>query len=313
MDINDATFEQLMARAAQLYAARNGQPIAAAAQAVQASIQAGPPALPILAGMDTSHLRLAFVDEFDTMDWTKWGSVYPWNEATGRGSSIPPNDEKQWYINHAYAPTAGVVPWTVAGGELTITLDRTPPSLITQLGYDQDDLHNLGSYPFTSGLLHTRDTFTMTRGYVEMEALLPAGDGLWPAFWMLPHDKRNWDDTREIDVLETLAHEPGRIYTTVHIPGAPNLHVESWVDGAQYHRFGCWWDDKQIISFIDGKEQSGGRITTPPGFDTPMYLLLNLAVGGPDSWPGQVGHPVGPSTHFPAQLKVRSVKAWTFK
>ena len=49
---------------------------------------------------------------------------------------------------------------------------------------------------------------------------LPAGRGLWPAFWMMPEDKQlRWPLEGEVDILEWTGNEPHRII------GAINLEI----------------------------------------------------------------------------------------
>lgn len=46
--------------------------------------------------------------------------------------------------------------------------------------------------------------------------MLPAGAGLWPAFWLLGYDK--WPESGEIDVMEYVG-EPDWVSAAVHGPG----------------------------------------------------------------------------------------------
>ena len=56
-----------------------------------------------------------------------------------------------------------------------------------------------------------------TYGKFEMRAKLPAGRGVWPAFWMLPvtHSDDNLLDG-EIDIMEYVGYEPGIVWFSVH-------------------------------------------------------------------------------------------------
>ena len=56
---------------------------------------------------------------------------------------------------------------------------------------------------------------------------------------------------------------------------------------------------------FDGKAVFATK--TPPGLNDPMYLLINLAVGG--EWPGDPDE----STPFPATLMVDYVRAYRSK
>jgi beta-glucanase (GH16 family) len=263
---------------------------------------------------------LTFEETFDTLSFELWSTVPKVNDPAGNGSSLPGNKERQWYINHAYAPTKAVRPWRVENGELVITADRAPPRIKPLLGYPPDQIARaerdwpgagkqlpaLGGYAYTSGRLSTHKAFSQTYGYFEAEAKLPAGKGLWPAFWLLPTDM-SWPP--EIDVFEVLGHEPDKIYQTLHWrePAKPDgehkrAHVEVRADTREWRRYGVLWTPETITFYVDGKPTR--RLPTPADMHRPMYLILNLAVGG--SWPGDPDA----TTKFPAEMRVRSVRAW---
>jgi beta-glucanase (GH16 family) len=151
-----------------------------------------------------------------------------------------------------------------------------------------------------------------------MSAQLPAGKGLWPAFWMLPSEEKygGWAASGEIDIMEFKGHEPEQVHGTLHY-GAPwpkniykgkpyRLPKGDFTDG--FHRFAVEWEAGAIRWFVDDvqvQEQkewnsSGGPFPAP--FDQKYFLVLNLAVGG------GFGGPVGADTRFPAQFKVDYVR-----
>lgn len=55
-------------------------------------------------------------------------------------------------------------------------------------------------FDFISGRIDTRDRFAFRYGSVAARIKLPAGRGVWPAFWALGDGA--WPDTGEIDVTE---------------------------------------------------------------------------------------------------------------
>lgn len=181
------------------------------------------------------------------------------------------------------------------GGELTILADRTPDRLRPLL-WDK---------PYYSGVITTRFSFAQRFGYFEVEARLPVGKGLWPAFWLLPV-KGGWPAGGEIDVFEGLG-EAHTIYCTV-IGGQGVTHQAKvalpFDVGGGFHRYGVLWGAQEIRWFVDRRQVASAP--TPPALrDGEMYMLANLAVGG--AWGGQPdGH-----TAFPAAYVLRGVQAWS--
>jgi len=196
------------------------------------------------------------------------------------GRSLSSNGEQEYYSD----PSAGMNPFDMQNGILDIT--AAPGD-------------NPAHLPYNSGLITTEGSFSQTYGYFEMRAKLPEGQGMWPAFWLLPTDK-SWPP--EIDVMEAF--------------GAPNGHGEGGADQvhygaissdgsqsggnwatvpsdiyADYHTYGVDWQRDYITWYFDG--QQVGQMATPSDMNKPMYMLANLAVGG--NWPGA---PAGESGHM---------------
>src|SRR5688572_12817252 len=127
----------------------------------------------------SSTAVLTFNDDFNTLNlWNgtsgTWNTNYWWGQPNG--STLPSNGEQEWYINNLYAPTSSVKPWTVSNGVLTLTAQPADPSI-------QPYINN---YQYTSGMIQTFESFTQQYGYFEIRADLPASQGVWPAFWLLP-------------------------------------------------------------------------------------------------------------------------------
>ena len=204
-----------------------------------------------------------------------------------------------------------------------------------QLEYDSDSLKNaaldgdghlaitalketVGSNAYTSARLTTRDTFTHGIGRYEADIQLPAGKGLWPAFWLLGTgiDTEGWPICGEVDIMEYKGEDPGTSYATVHGPGYSgaggisdgyNLTDGSFADG--FHTFAVDIDPDHLAFWVDGdRVQTVRRGDLPAGtewvFDGDWFLILNLAVGGnyvqaPDN-----------STPFPATMLVDAVRVY---
>lgn len=172
-----------------------------------------------------------------------------------------------------------------------------------------------GSY-YTSARLKTQGLQEFQYGRIEARLRVPAGRGLWPAFWMLGSNFATvgWPDSGEIDIMEYVGREPDLILGTIHGPGYSGaLSLSHWnrqdYDIADdFHTYAVEWDEEQITWFYDG-EAYGTYTRSDVGerewpFDQPFFIILNLAVGG--TLPG----PIGLDTVFPAQYLVDYVRVF---
>ena len=96
-----------------------------------------------------------------------------------------------------------------------------------------------------------------------------ADDGGWPP---------------EVDVLEGRGQRPGDLVMTTHwrIPSTGSIQscgFDFAVPDAPtaFHDYGVLWQQDRLIYFIDRKPVSD--IKVPIGFDDPMYMIVNLAMG----------------------------------
>lgn len=143
---------------------------------------------------------LTWEDNFEgeTLDETKW------NYAIGNGHTegIPGwgNEEKQFHQPDNV--------W-VEDGKLIIE------------GRQEQVSDEYGTYDYTSGLIDTRGKFSQKYGKFEARMKLPAGQGYWPAFWMMPeHDVYGgWAASGEIDIMEAAGSRLNRIGGAIHYGG----------------------------------------------------------------------------------------------
>ena len=245
--------------------------------------------------LDYSKLHMSFDGEFNSLSlWNgnsgTWDTAYPW--AQPNGASL--NDgELEWYINSGYAPTSSVKPWTVNNGILDITAAPASSSI-------QPLINN---YRYTSGMLTTFDSFVQTYGVYEISAKVPAGQGLWEDFWLCPANN-TWPP--ELDVMEINGGNPKSLNTGVHSdstgqPTAVGTNTPIADASAGFHTYTVDWEPNTITWYFDGNEVF--QTATPPDMHQPMYMLLNLAIGGPYGNPNS-------STQFPANFEVNYVRAY---
>lgn len=170
---------------------------------------------------------------------------------------------------------------------------------------------------YTSARLTTRGRFSATHGLFEARMKIPAGRGLWPAFWLLGDDidAVGWPASGEIDAMEVLGQDPRTVYGTLHGPagGAAGGLGSSFVAprslASGFHTYAIRWSPNSVTWLLDGRAYATvGPTISQRGwssiFHRPFHLLLNLAVGG--TWPG----PPDASTWLPATLLVDWVRVY---
>ena len=171
---------------------------------------------------------------------------------------------------------------------------------------------------YTSARLETQGLFSATYGLVEVRMKIPAGAGLWPAFWLLGNDAdtAGWPACGEIDVLEALGQDPSVAHGFINGPSSDASHytvghqaVSATSLASGFHTYAVMWSRNSITWLLDGVPY--GTTTPknlPPGarwvFNRAFHLVLNLAVGG--NW----GGPPTSSTRFPATLLVDWVRVY---
>src|SRR5579883_2078664 len=237
-----------------------------------------------------------FSDNFSSLNlWNgtsgTWATDWWYHPVNGNGSTLSSNGEQEWYINNNYGPTSSITPWTSQNGIMTITAQQAPSSIQPLIN----------GYQYTSGMLNTYHSFSQTYGFFEMRAELPAGQGAWPAFWLLP-ENGNWPP--EIDVMEVLGNDPTKLYTSIH-SGTSSNEVnggggETVADTSKaYHEYAVDWTPTTITWYFDNKPVLSAP--TPAQMNSPMYMIVNLAMGG--AWPGNVDSTIP----LPAQMHVANV------
>src|SRR5690242_3006022 len=217
----------------------------------------------------TSAATQTFDDEFNTLSlWNGTSGTWytgPEGNPNSNGYSLTGNGEQGWYINSLYAPTSSVVPWTENNGILTIK--GAPAS--------SDIQPLINGYQYTTGQINTEYSFSQTYGYFEERAQLPAGQGAWPAFWLLD-ENGTWPP--EIDVLEALGNNSSTYYTTVHdnaLSGTSLGQGNSVADTSSgYHTYGLDWEPDNITFYFDGQKMF--QEATPADMNQPMFLIASM-------------------------------------
>src|SRR5260370_6463553 len=175
----------------------------------------------LLAGLKTRHYVLLIVASF-LVPQAEAGRVRAaeaytlvWSdEFKGKNGSLPDaakwtydvggngwgNRELEYYTNRAENAR-------IEHGKLVITARAE-----TYTGPDGK------SFSYTSARLKTQGLFSQAYGRFEARIKLPAGQGIWPAFWMLGDNitADGWPKCGEIDIMENVAKEPGINHRSLH-------------------------------------------------------------------------------------------------
>jgi beta-glucanase (GH16 family) len=178
-------------------------------------------------------------------------------------------------------------------GHLVITAAKTSPSTTLTCWN--------GPCKYTSGRIDSRARFAQSYGRVAARIKLPAGKGIWPAFWM--RSARLSDG--EIDIVEPIGSKPNLIQGFTHGKGHKGIASTklSKPFSADYHTYGVDWTPQGVVWWMDGKpygqfKYSGYQL------DQPHWVILNLQVGG--NYP----KPPNATTHFPARMEVDWVRVY---
>ena len=220
------------------------------------------------ATLDLKGYRMTFHDEFNDLSVSARGPAGP------KGSRwIAHKPDFQDFGDAKFTEPADGFPFTVKDGILRIEARKE-------------------SDGWKAGILSSCDPqgngFAQKYGYFEMRAKFPKGAGNWPAFWMLRQahltDPKSFDV--EFDIVEQYGLAPDLLHTTYHV-WKPNDHTALFDTNQvpdmseDFHRYGLMWDEKFVVCYFDGVELF--RQPTPPEANSPMYLLVDLALGG--GWP----------------------------
>ncbi|MBS1917001.1 MAG: glycoside hydrolase family 16 protein [Bacteroidetes bacterium] len=235
--------------------------------------------------------KLIWSDEFNysgVPDSTKW------NYDIGTGEDGWGNHELEYYTNH-------LANARVEKGKLVIEAKK----------------ENFQGMKYTSARLVTKGKADWQFGKIEVRAKLPKGRGTWPAIWMLGSTTPlHWPDDGEIDIMEHVGYDPGKIHATIHCKkynSGLNNHKTAITDvpdfADAFHIYSLEWNTDSLCIFVDDKKyftyanEHTGHDAWP--YSQPMHLLLNIAVGG--DWGGQKG--VDDSI-FPQKMLVDYVRVY---
>lgn len=170
-----------------------------------------------------------------------------------------------------------------------------------------------GKYPlkFTGSAIWSKNPIRY--GYFECRCKMPAGKGLWPAFWLYGGNPND-----EIDFMELKGERPNEIHVDVHCPercdgGYPGIlglpkNWGEWVKvssniNQEWNIVSGIWMPGYVMFYLNGDPLAYFK----GSFKNSMNVIANLAVAvdgrafkpGPDA-----------NTPFPAKMEVDYIRVW---
>jgi beta-glucanase (GH16 family) len=257
--------------------------------------------------------RLVWNDEFEapSVDLSKWDvavGVNAWYRRASDGRYVEP----QWF-NEPFAPwtQAGTIngerqyysPNNVTVNDGVLQIQARREAVVNPVGIYDPQFHR-----YTSGKLNTADEFQFRFGIVRWRAQLPAGQGMWPALWLLnAPDPWYWDD--EIDVMEARGSLPNITTSAHHFKvGADRVNQYNSAElntglnlQAGFHEYGLEWTSSRIQTHFNDQVVFTDTEKVPQG---PMFLIMNAAVGGMFD-----GAPANDAI-FPSNFLIDWVRVW---
>lgn len=224
------------------------------------------------------------------------------------------NNERQGYTNSSTNAR-------IENGKLVLQAIRQPYNYPN----DPEQRH----FSFTSARLDTKDRFAFRYGKLEASIKLPSGGGAWPAFWLLSASEKYtkalnptpeqtiaqgfYSHDGEIDIMESAANDGCKIYATVHTfatyrqPKSGQTQVPGCT--SDFQTYALEWHPDSLIFSVNGQPyHTVTKTSDDPDiwpFDQPMYIILNLALGG------TMGGEISPSTSL-WHMEVRRIAYYPY-
>ena len=197
----------------------------------------------------------------------------------------------------------------ITNGNLVIEADRT----------------NYWGNSFTSARMLTQGRFAFKYGNIEARIKVPdTANGLWPAFWMMGNNSGAivWPNCGELDIMElgaaagiTSNIQQELIDCALHYSDINTnpVNVAAWLTAPEnlsldYHLYQMSWTPTNITFSLDNVPYGSWDTTSISMFQQPMFLILNIAIGGYNPSYTGIYSPGAVTATFPATMDVDYVK-----
>lgn len=156
---------------------------------------------------------------------------------------------------------------------------------------------------YKCGGIESKGKFAFTYGKIEVSARFHTAQGGWPAIWLMPEDRSGeWPVCGEIDIMEQLNHD-SIVYQTVHNNyknvlkhETPKPFTTVPYKVGKFNTYGIEWTPDEVTFTVNGKKTFSypnlrladeATVQQFP-FNKDFYIILNYALGGPNTWPGEI-------------------------
>lgn len=235
---------------------------------------------------DSSAWKLVFHDEFNgnELDRSKWVTYFTYSDD---GSDRCSSCRVMSSTNNVFTPDQVMID----DGKLTLGVEARSTTW-----YEHNMEH-------ASGLIHSIGDARFTHGRFEIRCRIPAGTGLWPAFW-------GYGGETEIDVFEFCGEKPRWMKGSLHRWGekrASSTGKHKGPDLSQdFHTYAVEWEEDELRWYLDDElVHSRGRLLDQRGRPLPgcdrepgshatanffprssdeLNLIVNLAVSAPKAY-----------------------------
>lgn len=245
-----------------------------------------------------------FGEEFSNknIDANKWHLRYPWG-----GLLL---DQKQWAVPEMISVSNGNLELKASEVKKKVKVENWMINQDQAKALQMDVSNDSVYIDYLTSCLWSKDTFRY--GYFECRAIVPEGQGLWPAFWLYGQNQKD-----EIDFMEMKGERGQDIHVDIHLPNRKDyvknalgikkdwggwVRMKNQLVGKPVIYSGIWLPNS-LTYFVNGIPVSH----FDGDFETPMNIVLNLAVARD----GFAFNP-GPNeqTQFPATFKVDYLRVW---
>lgn len=259
------------------------------------------PVTPYKDSIDMSRFELKWEDEFENgFDTTMWQGHYVYGN-----DDTQPRDTAYWNRDQVSFTDDGCM-------KITVEYKEDGPAGPNYYSYGMETNPNKNYAGDHVG-------YEQLYGYFEIRCILPKGEGINPAFWLLT-DGMWADDTdggvtgAEVDVLETnTLYDPddstfNSVYHTIHVDSYEENH-KGEIAGLYYannpydefNTYGVEWNSEEYIFYVNGVETA--RTSFGGVCQVPLYLIISVGV--------DVN--IARNEHLPASMVVDYVRCYQYK